>query len=227
MSYKILIVEDDIELAAMIRDFLNDEGYTVDHIDDGSLAINKINNDQPDLVLLDIMLPGTQGIEVARQVRDHYRGVLIMLTAKDDEITVVNSLNRGADAFLEKPVRPHILLAHIKAHLRRHTDQATNATLTLENHGLTLDMGKQEAYINESLLELTTAELQLLDYFITNAGQIVTRDGLYKQLRNIEYDGVDRSMDMRISTLRKKMNDEKPPYRYIKTVRRQGYMLAR
>lgn len=232
MQHNILVVEDDVELAAMIDQFLIDEGFNVDVVHDGDQAIDKIFDSRPDLVLLDIMLPGTPGIEVVRQVRRQYQGIIIMLTAKNDDITEVNSLNRGADDYLEKPVRPHILLAHIKAHLRRSTysnagsESAAN-NQKLNSHNLYLDMNKHEAFVDGEPLNLTTAELQLLSYFIIHAGQVVTRDDLYRHLRNIEYDGMARSMDMRISALRKKMGDERPPYRYIKTVRGQGYILSK
>ncbi|MCV6626715.1 MAG: response regulator transcription factor [Cellvibrionaceae bacterium] len=227
----ILLVEDDIELAGMISDFLSDQGFAVNHVDNGSQAIHKILESNPDLVLLDVMLPGTNGIEVAHKVRPSYQGIIIMLTAKDDEISEINSLNRGADAFLEKPVRPHILLAHINAHLRRISGNTTEASseakpTILRNQNLLLDIKKQEAYLDNSRLNLTTAELHLLLYFMKRAGETVTRVDLYRDLRNIEYDGLDRSMDMRISTLRKKMNDDKPPYRFIKTIRNLGYMLT-
>ena len=227
MQHRILIVDDDVELAAMIDRFLTDEGFSTDLAHHGDQAIDKILNDKPDLVLLDIMLPGIQGIDVAHQARQQYQGAIIMLTAKDDDINEVNALNRGADDYLEKPVRPHILLARIKAHLRRGTYPNTGAEGASNSHNLHLDMGKHEAVLDGESLDLTTAELQLLDYFLTHSGEVVTRDDLYRRLRNIEYDGVGRSMDMRISTLRKKMGDELPPYRYIKTVRGQGYILSK
>lgn len=227
MPAKILLVEDDNDLAQMISDFLSDEGFALHWVSDGTAAIEAIAIENPDLVLLDVMLPGANGIEVVRRVRPDYCGIIVMLTAKNDEITEVNSLNRGADAFLEKPVRPHVLLAHIKAQLRRTTDSQQLSEYTLCVHGLYLDKGRQEAFLEDEILDLTTAEFELLAYFMENAGNLVTRNNLYQNLRNIEYDGMDRAMDMRISTLRKKMNDEHPPYRYIKTVRGKGYVFAR
>jgi two-component system response regulator RstA len=154
-----------------------------------------------------------------------------MLTAKDDEMTEITSLNRGADGYLTKPVRPHVLLAHIKSLLRR-------AETTLQSSSLSVDSGalcvqslevrpaSLTAYIDGEPMSLTTAEYQLLEYLIRHAGRMVTREELYHSLRGIDYDGLDRSIDMRVSSLRKKMDDANPPFRYIKTVRGKGYLLA-
>jgi len=226
MSNTVLVVEDDVELGEMICAFLRDEGFIVQHTDNGLNAVDIILQQSPDIVLLDIMLPGLQGIDVAKQVRPEFGGVIIMLTAKDDDFTEVNSLNRGADAFLEKPVRPHILLAHIKAQLRRQINPINIDSQESDGLGLRLDARKREIYLNNELMSLTSAEFELLAYFLERPDKIITRDDLYKDLKNIEYDGIDRSMDMRISTLRKKLDDESPPYCYIKTIRSKGYMLA-
>jgi two-component system response regulator RstA len=228
----ILLVEDDQELAPMIVAFLGDEGYDIEWVEDGALAVERICSDpQPDLVILDVMLPTLNGVEVCLQVRKQYHKPILMLTAKDDEMTEITSLNRGADGYLTKPVRPHVLLAHIKSLLRR-------AETTLQSSSLSVDSGalcvqslevrpaSLTAYIDGEPMSLTTAEYQLLEYLIRHAGRMVTREELYHSLRGIDYDGLDRSIDMRVSSLRKKMDDANPPFRYIKTVRGKGYLLA-
>ena len=123
----LFLVEDDLELAKMIEDFLTSESYQVQHTDNGLHAVEQISEAQPDLVILDIMLPGLDGVEVCRQIRANgFTNPVLMLTAKDDDFTEVSSLNTGADNYLNKPVRPHILLAHIKALLRRNQAPSKN-----------------------------------------------------------------------------------------------------
>ncbi len=162
-----------------------------------------------------------------REVRDQFSDAIVMLTARGDDLTEINALNRGADGFLDKPVRPHILLAHIRANLRRNIDRAPARDGLIDIHDLRVDTHRREASINGKLMPLTSMEFDLLQYFCERLGEVVTRDDLYHAFRRTEYDGFDRSMDMRISTLRRKMDDDSPPYRYIKTVRGKGYLLAR
>ncbi len=211
----------------MISDFLSDEGFEVGWVDNGKTAVEKICCDVPDLVILDVMLPELDGIEVCRCVKDEFSNPILMLTAKDDELTEVTSLNRGAMGYLTKPVRAHVLLAHIKA-LLRHKNSAirppANDTIIVQD--LILSKRAYEVTLGNERLDLTSAEFQLLALLAENAGRIISRDTLYKELRGIEYDGIDRSIDMRVSSLREKMNDETPPYRYIKTIRGKGYLLA-
>ena len=178
------------------------------------------------------MLPGADGLEVVVRVREKFAGVILMLTARGDDLTEINSLNRGADAFLDKPVRPHILLAHIRANLRRvnlshQGDPAVEQEGLIDVHDLRVDCRRREAFINGEIMTITSMEFDLLQYFCERLGEVVTRDELHQAFRRTEYDGFDRSMDMRISTLRRKMDDDSPPYRYIKTVRGRGYLLAR
>ena len=224
----ILLVEDDTELANMISAFLRDEGFDVEWTDNGTIAVEKILHDVPDLVVLDVMLPELDGIEVCQRVKDDFVNPILMLTAKEDEFTEITSLNRGAVGYLTKPVRAHVLLAHIKALLRRHQSvdkEMVDGAIVIQD--LVVKTGAYEATLNGEQLDLTTAEFQLLSILAKHAGQIISRDSLYLQLRGIEYDGIDRSIDMRVSSLREKMKDATPPYRYIKTIRGKGYLLAR
>ncbi|MCU7883604.1 MAG: response regulator transcription factor [Candidatus Thiodiazotropha sp. (ex Lucinoma annulata)] len=224
----IVLVEDDLELNQMISDFLQEEGYLVTSIFNGNDAVDVIVNQNPDLVILDLMLPGIDGIEICRRIRTKYINPIVMLTAKDDDLVEVASLQQGVDNYLNKPIRPHVLLAHVQAALRRSTISAkpTNPS-HLVVQDITLDPESLRVTLRDESLDLTTGEFELLAVLMENAGLPVSRDKLYKLTRGIEYDGLDRSIDLRISNLRKKLNDESPPYRYIKTVRGKGYLMSK
>ena len=225
MKSKLLIVEDDYGLGEMIRSFLIDQGFEVELIDNGLRAVEAIKQSAPDLVVLDVMLPGMNGVNICKTVRPNYSGPILMLTARDDEITEINALNRGANGYLTKPVRPHVLLAHVKAMLRKRTEDDSGGDSAFQS-GLIINKESLQASLDGGVLDLTTAEFYLLEHLKEHAGTVLSRDSLYRDLRGIEYDGLDRSIDMRISTLREKLKDTKPPYRFIKTVRNRGYLFC-
>ena len=189
----LLLVEDDQELAPMMATFLGDEGYEMEWIDNGVTAVERIcSNPPPDLVILDVMLPGINGVEVCQQGREKYFNPILMLTAKDDEMTEITSLNRGADGYLTKPVRPHVLLAHIKSLLRRAetaSDAIKDEKGVLRVQSLEIHPASLAAYVDGELMMLTTAEYQLLEHLKRNAGRMVTHEELYQSLRGINYDG--------------------------------------
>ncbi len=225
----IILVEDDAELAGMVKTFLTSEGFQVNWIDNGTDAVEQILLEKPDLVVLDIMLPGMDGIEVCQQIHRHGNCPVLMLTAKDDDLSEVASLNMGADGYLNKPVRPHILLAHIKALLRRSSNtslQEKTDRHVIEVQDLQINQEAYQLYKSDEEIHLTSGEFQLLSLLAQQAGRPMSRDLLYQQIRGIEYDGMDRSLDLRISSIRKKLDDDIPPYQYIKTVRGKGYLLA-
>lgn len=224
---RITLVEDDHDLAHMIQAFLITEGYEVAWADNGLEAVDLILQQQPDLVVMDIMLPGIDGVEVCRRIRDEFSNPVLMLTAKDDDLSEVTALNTGADGYLTKPVRPHVLLAHISSLLRRNPAQANqHQTHSTQIQDLTISPKAYTLFKYDQEIVLTSGEFELLALLVKSSGVPVSRDKLYQQLRGIEYDGIDRSIDLRISSLRKKLDDDVPPYRYIKTVRGQGYLLV-
>jgi DNA-binding response OmpR family regulator len=226
-SHHIILVEDDAELAKMMQSYLISEGYKVSWVDDGLDAVTLILKEKPDLVILDIMLPSIDGIEVCQRIRTDFNQPVLMLTAKDDDFSEVSALNMGADGYLNKPVRPHILLAHIHALLRRNSQITTETDDTLvQVQDLFINPKAYTLHKNEQEIVLTSGEFQLLTILVESQGVPVNRDNLYQQLRGIAYDGLDRSIDLRVSSLRKKLDDDLPPYRYIKTVRGQGYLLV-
>ena len=223
----ILLVEDEKDLAKMVCTFLGDQGFHVEWIDEGNRALERLRRSPaPDLVLLDIMLPGLSGIDICKAARRTFSNPILMLTAKDDDLSEILSLELGADGFLNKPVRPHVLLSHIKALLRRSSKYEEEPANIVRVQDITMNKTSMAVSIEGDEIILSTAEYQLLLYLAESAGKLVSRQQLYRELRGIDFNGTDRSMDQRVSVLRKKLNDEVPPFRYIKTVRGRGYLMA-
>ena len=234
----ILLVEDDTRLARVVREFLEMSGYIVSVEPRGDRAENRILDENPDLVILDIMLPGQNGLAVCRSVRDRYPGPILMLTALGEELDEVSGLEMGADDYLVKPVKPRRLLARIQSLLRR--TKRMNGLVTPETDGetagmqgivevgnLEVDAGNRKVRFHEIPIELTTAEFELLWLLATHPGEVLTRDLISRNLRGIAYDGMDRSIDLRITRLRKKLGDDGKQPRIIKSVRGMGYQLVR
>lgn len=220
----IVIVEDDLEICRLLEMFLSSKGYRVSMCHNGKDGLAKIRQLQPDLALLDIMMPGLNGIDVCRQCRKDYAGPLLFLTACSEDISEVTALGVGADGYLHKPLRPHILLAHIEALLRRaNTD---NNQSSVNCHGLSIDFKNRDVSRFDQAVILTGGEFELLEYLAKRAGEIVGRDECYLALKGIEFDGLDRALDMRLSSLRKKLGDDLPPYQIIKTIRGKGYLFV-
>lgn len=217
---RILLVEDDAPLAEMMQTFLEEEGFTVHSCHDGDDACQILDRHSFDLAVLDLMLPGRDGLEICRHLRKTSDIPVLMLTAKDDDMVATASLQLGVDNYLQKPVRPHLLLAHIEALLRRSYPANTPV------QDIHINPATYTASLKGTALELTSGEYELLAYLCERAGEIISREQLYQDIRGIPFDGTDRAIDLRISTLRKKLSDDQPPYRYIKTVRSKGYLLA-
>ena len=223
---RILIVEDDDKLANLVREYLTAMGFHAEIEPRGDTAPARILADPPDLVVLDIMLPGLDGLKVCQQIRPHFKGPVLMLTALDDEIDEVVGLEIGADDYMAKPVRPRLLVAHINALLRRAAppDGTEDRHLTVGN--LVLDSGARNVTLNGDPLDLTTAEFDLLALLMQKAGSIISRDQIYEALRGMAYDGIDRSIDLRVARLRKKIGDDGKSPTVIKSVRGVGYLMV-
>ena len=221
----LLIVEDDKRLNQMMANMLSAEQYIVSSVYDGLTAISHINKQQPDIVLLDMMLPGCDGLQVLQKIAGNFTVIILMITAKNDETLELSALNLGVHDYITKPVRPHLLLARLKAlsRLVQTTHTSNNDIITVQD--LSININSRELYMGETLLDISEAEYEIMLYFILHPATIINREMLLKDVRKIEYDGIDRSIDMRISSLRKKLKDSKPPYKYIKTVRAKGYIL--
>lgn len=224
----ILIVEDDIELAALIAEYLSARDFAVSLEHDGQTAVQRIINEQPSLVVLDLMLPGKDGISICRECRFEYDGPILFLTASNDAVDQILGLEIGADDFVQKPVEPRILLARIRALLRRTSQKSdpnptSTGPETLRIDGLTLNLSARTVSLDGNEVDLTTPEFDALEILAKNAGQIVSRDALFQGLRNLDYDGQSRFIDITISHIRKKLSEKADEY--LKTVRGKGYML--
>ncbi|MGB0359817.1 MAG: winged helix-turn-helix domain-containing protein [Endozoicomonas sp.] len=228
---RILIVEDDERLATLTCEYLENNGLQVTVESDGGKAVDRILSERPDLVVLDLMLPGEDGVSICRRVRSQYNGQILMLTARTDDLDEVLGLEMGADDYVAKPVRPRVLLARIRALLRRSSapmmegDNETPKSLRFGN--LVVDNAQREAWLNDESIDLTSAEFDLLWLLCSNAGRVLSREEIFAQLRGIEYDGQDRSIDVRVSRIRPKIGDDPMHPRLIKTVRSKGYLFVK
>lgn len=225
--HRILLVEDDMQLASMVADFLSPHGFDVTIETRGDSAIDKILHDSPEAVILDVNLPGMDGFAVCKSVRDHFPGAIIMLTARGEEVDEVLGLEAGADDYMSKPVRPRALLARLKTHLRRvpsGEDVSEGKPITVGS--LVVDAARRSVEIDGQALDLTTAEFDLLKLLAENAGHTLSRNEMYERIHGMKYDGVDRSIDLRISRLRRKLGDDPARPQRVKSVRGVGYMLS-
>ncbi len=228
----ILLVEDDARLAQLVKDYLEaSDAFAVSIEGRGDRAVDRIVAEQPDLVILDVMLPGVDGLTVCKRVRDRYAGPILMLTALGDEVDEVVGLELGADDYVAKPASPRKVLARVRTLLRRAAPSAGAATAgpnpVITVGELVVDPGRRAASLAGRELELTTAEFDLLHLLAQRVGETLEREAIYRQLRGIEWDGLDRSIDLRVLRLRKKLGDDAAHPRFIKSVRGVGYLLAR
>lgn len=219
----ILLVEDNKKLAGYIQTYLQDLGYHVAHETRGDKAVYRILKDQPDIVILDVMLPGFNGMQVCQTVRADYRGMILMLTALGEDDQQISGFAHGADDYVVKPIDPKLLAARLEALQRR--QRSTIPPTELKFGALKLDLVKRTVYLSNAEISLKPLEFELLAFLAKNADAIVNRENIMQALRGTSYDGVDRTIDLRISYLRKKLHDNIAiPYR-IKTIRAKGYVL--
>ena len=232
---RILIVEDDERLAQLTQDYLVNNGYQVRVEHHGGEAASVIEHWQPDLIILDVMLPGEDGLSICQKIRARYQGYIMMLTARTDDIDQVLGLEMGADDYICKPVQPRLLLARVKAALRSKTTRDGSQDVGLDHRAdqryhfgeLMVDNAMREVQLNKQQVELTSAEFDLLWLLVSNAGRVLSREEIFNALRGIDYDGQDRSIDVRVSRIRPKIGDDPDHPRLIKTVRSRGYLFVR
>ena len=232
----ILIVEDDVSLADWIKEYLLLKHYQVSIVGRGDLAVNFIKQHNPDLVILDGMLPGLDGLDVLKAVRPDYTNTIVMMTARDEELDEVLGLEMGADDYLTKPIRANVLSTKIRKYLDRQMtllsiqDKASEKKILPEKFqygGLIVDKAARSVLLADQTINISSNEFDLLWSLIQCAGSTVSRDELIQSLRRFEYDGFDRTVDLIISKLRKKLNDNaSQPFR-IKTVWGKGYLLVK
>ncbi len=224
----ILLVEDDIRLANLTAEYFRQNGLSVEIESRGDRALSRFNATKPRVVLLDLMLPGTDGLTICRQLREMFDGPILIFTARDSDIDQVIGLEAGADDYVAKPVDPMVLLARTRALLRRvealEHPQAAHGDIVLG--GLRISESSQDVWLDGEQVQLTTHEFELLCLLARNAGKVLSREDLFQNLRGIDYDGLDRSIDGRISKLRKKLGDSATEPARIKTVWGKGYLLV-
>jgi DNA-binding response OmpR family regulator len=229
-SGRVLLVEDDEGLAGLISDYLGRNGLEIHWVRRGDLAIEKTHEIEPDLLLLDVMLPGRDGFDICRELRARGSTLPIMiLTARDEDFDRVVGLELGADEFIPKPVQPRVLLAHVRAILRRAGMRTAAPPAAGENlvfGCLEIDIASRAVRLSGSPVDLTSSEFDLLWLLARNAGKVLSRNDILNKLRSLDYDGSDRSVDCRIYRLRRKLGDLSESSERIKTIRNVGYLFS-
>lgn len=220
---RILIIDDDVELNSLLTRYLGRFGFEVSSETRPAAGLSALQQDLPDLIILDVMLPGMDGFEVCRRIRREFTVPVIMLTARGEVMDRVVGLELGADDYIPKPFEPRELVARIQTILRR---TGVDGTISgKRNFGdLRVDFGKHQV-VREGLdLQLTTAEFEILAFLIRHQDQVMSREQLLDHMRGIEMDIFNRSIDVLISRVRQKLNDDARQPRYIRTVRGSGYL---
>lgn len=217
------MIDDDAELCALLREFLQREGFSVEFAHEGHAGLAKAEEGSFDLVVLDVMLPGIDGFEVLRRLRPKSRVPVLMLTARGEDVDRIVGLELGADDYLPKPFNPRELAARIKAILRR-VHAPPSALGRIEVNGVRLDPAARLVTVDGEPVDLTTFEFDILELLMRNAGRPVSRDALMEHLYNRKATPFDRSVDMHVSHLRKKLELTRP---LIKTIRGAGYQFLR
>jgi DNA-binding response OmpR family regulator len=222
----ILLVEDDVRLSELVSHYLQSNGFRVTTTARGDRVLDQVQRETPDLVILDLGLPGEDGISICRQLRTRYTNAILILTARDNDIDHVLGLELGADDYVIKPVEPRVLLARINALLRRSRAPSRQLHTTLCFGQLLINTVARAVSLNSRPVSLSSAEFDLLAYLAEHAGEIQSRATVFQHLYGREYDGADRMLDVRISQLRKKLGEDADSSRRIKTVWGQGYLFV-
>lgn len=226
---QLVLVEDDEKLVAAVREYLSRNQIDVISVVDGRLALAEVARIKPDIVVLDIMLPGIDGFEVCKQLRAAgHQMPILMLTARDEDFDRVVGLELGADDYLIKPIQPRVLLAHIKAMLRRQgAPSANDGVPELLTFGhLQISRATRDVLLYKKRIRITSAEFDLLWLLATHAGIVMHREDILRKLRGLDYANEDRSVDARLYRLRKRFGTNLEIHNRIKTVRPHGYMFS-
>ncbi|MDQ2820643.1 MAG: response regulator [Pseudomonadota bacterium] len=237
---RVLLVEDDARLARLVMEYLNNYEFSVELVTRGDEALARFHASQPDMVVLDLMLPGTDGMVVCRQLRAVSDVPILILTAREDSYDEVSGLEQGADDFVNKPVQPRVLLARLRALARRRTSAApepavnapapapapaaVSATPVYSFGALHIVTADRSVVWRGQECVLSNTEYKLLLVLVESAGRVLSRDALLKKMRGIEFDGLDRSIDNAISKLRRRFDDTDSSK--IKTVWGEGYLFS-
>jgi DNA-binding response OmpR family regulator len=223
---RILVIDDDHSLASLLAEYLGGRGYGVTTAPDGPQGLSLLRAGGVDAVVLDVMLPGMDGFEVLREVRRENNLPIIMLTARGDETDRIVGLEMGADDYLPKPFNPRELLARLRAVLRR-TETPADDDAVLSGAGIRVDPSRREVQVDGAPVELTTTEFELLRTLVASAGRVIPRERLMELARGPDFAAFERSVDVHISHLRRKLGDDPRQPTRIKTVRGIGYLVPR
>lgn len=225
-NYKILIVDDEVELASIVRDYLTAEGFEVSVAPDGEKGLEEYYNYKPNLVILDIMLPKIEGTELCRIIRNECNIPIIMLSAKNRDVDKILSLGLGADEYITKPFSPSVLVAQVKALMRRYTQLSiTNyeSKDTKKVGDIFIDFKSYEVKANGKSISLTPKEFELLTFMIRNENQVFTKEQLFNQIWGFDEFGDSSTVTVHIRKIREKIEKNPSDPKYIKTVWRVGY----
>lgn len=229
MDKKILVVDDDPELTELLRNYLGDNGFVVETACNGRQMREHLDAFGPELLILDLMLPGEDGLTLCRNLRSTSRLPILMLTARGDDMDRIIGLEMGADDYLPKPFNPRELLARIRSILRRSEDHESreNSSRALHFSGWTLDLAARNLVDNNGIvIALSSGEFRLLHFLADSPNRVFSRDQLMDVLAGHEAGPFDRTIDVMISRLRRRLNDDARDPQLIKTMRNEGYMLA-
>ena len=222
---RILVVEDEMQIARTLRDYLEIAGFEVTVVGEGSAALASARGDRPDLVVLDLGLPGMDGLDVARELRRNSTTPIVMLTARGEESDRIVGLELGADDYLVKPFSPKELVARVRAVLRRTSGTSPGAEI-LRSGDVEVDMPKMRARVGGRPVDLTPSEFQLLAAFVREPGRVFTRGQLLDALHGVTIDTYERAIDAHVKNLRRKIEPEVGRPRYVLTVHGVGYRFS-
>lgn len=226
MTQKILVVDDEIEIVRLVRAYLERAGFSVVTASEGREALAVFRHERPNLVVLDLNLPGMDGLDVCRALRRDSDVPIIMLTARIEETDRLIGLELGADDYIVKPFSPREVVARVRTVLRRAEGIPVRPEV-ISSAGVTLDLAQRTASLNSQPLELTTMEFDLLALLAERPGQVYSRLQLLEQTQGAAYEGYERTIDVHIKNLRKKLGDDSQDPRFIETVRGVGYRFQR
>ena len=223
---RVLIIDDDPKLIELLQEFLGGRGLFVVTAENGIAGLERLQSKDIDVVVLDVMMPMMDGFTVLQAIRKSSEIPVIMLTARGDDLDRIVGLEMGADDYMAKPFNPRELLARIKAVLRRTQSKLEfSSTAIVQAVGIQLNIPSREVRLGEQIINVTTMEFDILRVLLSRAGRVVTRDMLMSELRGTEWDVYDRSIDVHISHLRKKIGDDSKRPTKIKTIRGVGYLV--